>query len=159
MRITPFAVAAIFVIGAYACSPTLAPAQIWNAPPKAPEGTPPTNSPELQHWYMSLRNKDGSPCCGEGDAYPVEVLEEPSLNDKKMGVAVVTNPAPGDVVTADRTIITRPRITGPLEFKYYYSHVVHERFGMPLRHAIAFLRVINGQIVTVYCVVPLPPGS
>lgn len=159
MKSTPFVIAAIFVVGAYACSPTLAPAQGWNPPPKAPEGTPPTNSPELARWYAALRNRDGSPCCGEGDSYPVEILEEPSLDGKKMGTAVITDPNPGNVVMADRTIITKPPITGPLQFQYHYSHVVHERYGMPLHHAIAFLRVANGQIITVYCVVPLPPGS
>ena len=155
---------ALLWIGLYACSPTLAPAQGWLMPPKAPEGTPPTNSPTLGEWYRSLRNRDGSPCCGEGDAYPVEISEMPTckegLYDKEPGAATVTNPAPADIITQDLKIIKKPPLKGNLAFSFGCSRVTHEKYGNPLKTAIAFITPDSlGNIATVWCVVPLPPGS
>jgi hypothetical protein len=164
-KLSPFVVLAGFLVGLYACSPTLAPAMSgMRHLPKAAPGIPPTNSKEISEWIARLTTHINGGCCGEGDAYPIEISEMPTckegLYDKDPGTATVTNPAPVDIVTQNLEIIHKPQIHGPLTFTFGCSKVTHEKYGNPLKTAIAFLSVDTlGNIQVVYCVVPLPPGS
>ena len=151
----------------YSCTgPTLAPALsgMRHARNPAPEGASPTNTKEVSEWIAHLTNHIGGSCCGEGDKYDVEISEMPTckegLYDKDPGTATVIEPSPRPVVTQDHELIEKPKIKGNLTFQFGCSKVTHERFGNPLPHAIAFIGVDSfGAIQTVYCVVPLPPGS
>ena len=164
-RLTPFVVAAIFAFGAYACTPTLAPALSGpRSLPKAAPGSKPTNSKEVSEWITRLTTHINGSCCGEGDAYPIEISEMPTckegLYDGEPGAATVTNPAPGDIITQNLEIVQKPVIKGPLGFTFGCSQLTHEKYGNPLSHAIAFITVDTlGNINKIWCVVPLPPGS
>lgn len=164
MKLIPFLVTAC-IVGAYTCSPTLAPA-LSGKPnlPKAAPGTKPTNSAEISDWITRLTTHINGSCCGEGDAYPIEIDEMPTckegLYDKDEGSAHVTNPAPVDIVTQDLDIIHKPVIKGKLGFTFGCSKLTHEKYGNPMSHALAFITTDTlGNIMNVWCVVPLPPGS
>jgi hypothetical protein len=60
---------------------------------------------------------------------------------------------------------TRPALTGSGEFEFSWELMVKENRGNPLKTAIVFLNVTNGEIdrnptwpYGVYCMVPLPPS-
>ena len=131
------------------------------ARPKAAPGTPATNPKEIEEWYEHLKNKHDGSCCGHGDAYPIIILKEaaPGVHDQD-GVFQILDMSAREVVLENGDIIKIPAISkGQEQMPYSGDDVVWEKYGNPLKTAIAFLNVdeANGRIVMVYCVVPLPP--
>ena len=153
MRITPFAVAAIFIVGTYACSPTLAPAQ---------ENTNPF---EIQKWFKDLTNRMGGSCCAEADGYPAVVLKMPTVHDAQGrpsyiqdGEALITDPSAKDIYVAGVLIKTRPAITGDLHVHFSWMEMAKEVHGNPFDNAYVFVRTDGVRITAVYCVVIVPQG-
>ena len=147
---------------------TLAASSAWSmsgmhpAREKAPPGTPPTQSAETEAWFESLRSYNGNPCCGQGDAYPVRIdVEPPPDSTELLGHATVLDGSARRMVLQNGDIIqTAPVNPNRMQFLFPGRILVKEKYGNPLKTAIAFLRVdTGGNISFVFCVVPLPPGS
>ena len=128
---------------------------------------------ELTKWFESLHRKiDKFPCCGLGDAYPVEILQEATPDPKGElfdGIARVTNVRSITFPNGD------VRLSIPTGTVIHFSdnQLTREIDGNPTATAWAFLSVrrngddqqdtsgtlnIDGEMHGVYCVVPLPPG-
>ena len=98
-------------------------------------------------------------CCDAGDAYPIEILEEATFGGKaEDGRARVTDSSARNIILPDGVTKYRPAITGALTFKYAGEKRVRDAEGNPFPTAWAFLRVMDGEIGYVYCVIPLPPS-
>ena len=137
----------------------------------APKYNPDAFHPDqaLADWFEGLKRPaesrktfltDVVSCCDAGDAYPIEIIEEATIDGTQAdGRARVKDPSARIIQPADLHEKYRPPLTrGPLEFKYAGVAVVKEKYGNPTPTAWAFLRVIEGEIQFVYCVVQLPPG-
>ena len=129
---------------------------------------------ELTKWFESLHRKvDKFPCCGLGDAYPIEILREatPDPNGNTYdGVARVTN---GLSITFPNGDVRLSIPTGTI-IHFSDNQVTSERDGNPTSTAWAFLSVrrnsmeghddntgtlnVDNGMQGVYCVVMLPPG-
>lgn len=148
-------------------------------------------SEEIANWHESLKRPDIeaarahgedvaaeiSSCCGVGDAYNINILEEawpPHTGTEENGLAVVTDPGAKNILIPDgrdalgriqyRSKYRYPIAPGQERFKFSGNKLTRELEGNPLKTAIAFLRVQSsgeanpGSITMVWCVVPLPPS-
>jgi len=123
---------------------------------------PDTNPPAISEWFTSLHNHQGGQCCGEADGYPAEVIQETTSREGEhylmRGVARITDPSRKEIWKNGHLIKTRDAITsGDLTVKFSYMLTSLEKYGNPLPHALVFVRVTEGKIDYVYCVVPLAP--
>ena len=130
----------------------------------APEYHP---TQELADWFERQKRPDHddkwlpqiTSCCDAGDAYPIEILEEATFGgEAEDGSARVTDGSARNIILPDGTKKYRPAITGALTFKYADKKRVRDAEGNPFPTAWAFLRVMDGEIGYVYCVIPLPPS-
>lgn len=125
---------------------------------------------ELDKWFESLEipnpeENDIGPygvksCCAAGDAYPIKILEDAvPMSKADTGRAVITDPSRKKIITPDGRTLYRYEINhDSLEFRFPGIKVTKERDGNPTPTAWAFLRIQDGRIDKIYCVVPLPPA-
>lgn len=116
------------------------------------------NSP-VAEWYRNLKvpnqNPRTSSCCDKGDAYRIEILQEPLDDTNRQGEAVVTD---GEEIHFDDGTI-RARIDVGTHFKFPKSLMNPPSDGNPTTSAVLFATAYEGKITNIYCVVPLLPGS
>ena len=118
-----------------------------------------TNPTAIQLWYQTLTNRMGGSCCGESDAYPAEIIKEPTPESYESdGVAEIVDPSGKDIWVKGVLIKMRPALTGNLTVHFNWYRMTREVYGNPLGHAIVFVNVnSDGTIHEVYCVVIVPP--
>jgi hypothetical protein len=121
---------------------------------------------DTAEWFESLERPDydsmmmsSKSCCSSGDAYPIKILEEATIGGKQPdGRAVITDGSKRMIVLPNGSRKYRPAITGSLDLRFAGERVTREKNGNPTPTAWVFLRVMDGKVDYVYCVVPLPPG-
>jgi hypothetical protein len=122
-----------------------------------------SDSVALAEWFAELRRRDNFSCCGLGDAYPCQILEEadPGRPWTDTGRLAITD---GKGLNLMNGTVQRYCIPRGTELEFSYFHVTQEKYGNPTSTAWVFLSVYNrgscadNFIARVYCVVPLPPG-
>ena len=117
------------------------------------------DDPQLAEWFMSLRRKiDNFSCCGSGDGYAARILVEadPSRPWDDTGIAEILD---GKELNLPHGV-HRNSLPDGLQFRFSYNKMTAEKSGNPTPYQWAFLRVDMGHVITsVYCIVPLLPGT
>jgi hypothetical protein len=122
---------------------------------------PDTNSDVVSNWFTYLQNREGSSCCGIGDAYEAAIDVE--ATPTKPGRGYVIDPSAREVWHNGYLVAKRPALSGDLSFTFEYQKMTPEKLGNPTRTAMVFLNIRDGKIDRanyyggVYCVVTLPP--
>lgn len=115
------------------------------------------NDPVVQ-WFESLKQPDSprASCCGKADAYPVRIEQEP-VGDApdQMGTAVVTDGSP--IKFPDGKV--RTAIPNGTTFNFPLSKLNQLKDGNPTKTAWSFMSYYSDTVQTIWCVIPLPPGS
>ncbi len=141
--------------------------------------------PDRAEWFGRLKRPDVmaeiarneassvgvTSCCDAGDGYPIIIDEEaypPHIGRELNGRAHVTDPSAKMLLIPDGKggygKKYRPKMEGPLDFKFSADKVVREIDGNPTKTAWVFCAVEYpqsehpGYMNTVYCIVPVPPG-
>ena len=122
-------------------------------------------SQAVAEWFEKLTRPDYDSmtmgmvksCCDSGDAYPIVILQEATIGGKEPdGIAEVTDTRARDVKKPNGETKHRPDWSGPIRFKFAGEKVTREIDGNPTSTAWVFAN--NYVRLTIYCVVPLPPG-
>lgn len=130
----------------------------------APEYHP---SQEIADWFERQKRPDHDnewlpdivSCCDAGDAYPIEITEEATFGgEAEDGKFRVTDGSARTIILPDGAKKYRPAITGALTHTYAGKKRTRDAEGNPFPTAWAFLRVMDGDIEYVYCIIPLPPS-
>lgn len=133
--------------------------------------------PDIAEWFES-QLRDDTPsdaaygrasCCGWGDVYPIEILEDaypPHTGTEDNGTAKVTDASARQIVIPPskdwphKQVKQRKKINDDeLVFHFSGNKYAKEWNGNPTKTAWAYLNVSeDGHLKFVYCIVPLPPG-
>jgi hypothetical protein len=117
-------------------------------------------SDPVVQWFEHLRRPDVDEdylgvvsCCGKGDAYAVDVVEDGGA-DREWAVKITDGSA---IEFPDGT--TRQPLPDGTVSRFPGSKVIKPNQGNPTKHAWVFISVWSGQVHEVWCFVPLPPNT